>query len=928
VARDGAQVLYGGCDAVVPTPYSPFAEALADLIGEAGRDGRQSALDQRARDELARLLPAAPDAAGGGSLSTLMAADSDAERHRLHAAVTDLLTTAGARAPVLLVLEDLHWADMSTLLLLRHLARSATGARMLVAATFRDVEADMPPALTETLAELARDEGVIRQRLGGLGDDEVADFLRLAAGVEPDDEATKEIAALTDGNAFLVTELWRELAGSELVEITPTHLRLARPLADVATPQTVREVVSQRVARLDPTTARMLELGAVAGPAFELDTLRRAADVEEAVLLDAVDEVVRSGLLVESPGRGLGYRFAHELVRRSVIDRVSASRRAELHLRVARALESTYGSDPTSRLAVLAHHYAEAAPIGDREVAVSYSLQAAESAVASLAFDEAVGHLRTALELGIGDLGKRATVDLALGYVCHRAGRSLDALDAFRDAATIARELGDADVLARAAIGFEEACWRPAIRSKDAIPLLEEAAEAIGPSPSVLRVRLLGALTRALDVRGEFARAMPARDEATAMARALGDRAALGWVLASAFWARGARSDVEVKALLAEALAIGEELDDAEIRTEAASWLVPSNVALCDHEAAHEMLARLFEWAAQLNEPFWLHVAEQYTSALTLCAGDLELAEAAARRSHEWSRLLRGRDASGVYGIQMFGIRREQGRLAELAPAVRMIAGRDGRGAWAPALAVVLADLGMTDEAGRELARVRADGLDAERATLWLATLAYLTDAVAVVGDEDLAAELYEALLPYRGQSIQIGQLVACLGSADRHLGMLAATLGEWERAGEHFERACALNGSIGAETWLAHTLLEHARMLLHRGGVGDRARASALLREAVRMAEPLGLAAVLARVRALGTAVESPGAAPDGLSPREVEILGLVAQGLSNREVGTRLHISEHTAANHVRSILRKTGCSNRTEATGYAHRRGLVPA
>jgi DNA-binding CsgD family transcriptional regulator len=153
---------------------------------------------------------------------------------------------------------------------------------------------------------------------------------------------------------------------------------------------------------------------------------------------------------------------------------------------------------------------------------------------------------------------------------------------------------------------------------------------------------------------------------------------------------------------------------------------------------------------------------------------------------------------------------------------------------------------------------------------------------------------------------------------------MLAATLGESERAEEHFERGMELNRRMGAATWLAHTAYEYARFLLARRS-GDRAQAEALLGEAGGLAERIGMPGLLARVRALGS--PAPAAAlPDGLSPREVQILGLVAQGLSNRQVGSSLSISEHTAANHVRSILRKTGCANRTEAASYAHRHGLA--
>jgi DNA-binding CsgD family transcriptional regulator len=273
----------------------------------------------------------------------------------------------------------------------------------------------------------------------------------------------------------------------------------------------------------------------------------------------------------------------------------------------------------------------------------------------------------------------------------------------------------------------------------------------------------------------------------------------------------------------------------------------------------------------------------------------------------------------------MFGIRREQGRLAELAPAVRILAGEESRsGPWSPGLVAVMAELGMEREVRRELERIAAEGIDGFRASLWLATLTYLTDACSAVGDEEMAAVLYPELAPFAGSNVMVGHLVSCYGSADRYLGMLAAILGEPERATEHFERAMEENRRMGAATWLAHTAYEYGRFLLGRGRAG-RERAGQLVGEAAGLADRIGLEGLLGKIRALG--VRAPdGGLPDGLSPREGQILELVARGLSNREIGEELTISEHTAANHIRSILRKTGCVNRTEAASYAHRRGLA--
>ena len=851
-----------------------------------------------------------------------MAADPDTERHRLHTAVADLLAGVTVRRPAVLVLEDGHWADAPTLLLLRHLARTSE-ARVLVLVTFRDTEADVPEALSETLADLRRYD-VVRLRLAELTGDEVEEFVQLAAGGElgPEPrELARSIRDLTMGNAFLVCELWRALVETGTVDLTGGTLRITRPLADLGTPESVREVVSRRLARLAPRTTDLLELAATAGAEFELDVVRRAAGLGELELLAALDEAVRSGMIEE---HGISSRFTHELVRRALYDRLSGPRRAELHLRVGEALEARPARSGRA-LADLAHHFAAAAPFGAAERAVEYNLLAATAATRALSFDEAAARLNTALALGIDDPNERVAAHLDLGNARHRAGHALEALDAFAAAAAVARELGDAGLLARAAVGYEDACWRPGIADQGAAELLEEAAAALGAEDSEARVGLLSGLARALDFQGHRARGALVRTQAIAMARRLGGRRGLAAVLTRAYWSRGTTPLEEIVAMLTEAGDLATELGDTELRAEAMAWRVPALVARCDHDAARREVAVLRAMAEQTAQPFMLHVAEHYGSAIALCDGRLEEAEAAALRSQDWARLLTGRDPSGTTGIQMFSVRRERGRLAGLAPVTRILAGDPSRsGPWRPGMVALLTDLGMEEEARRELSRVVAEGLDPYRETLWLGSLAYLTDACSALADETVAALVYPELEPFAGGNVMIGHLVSCYGSADRYLGMLAATLGEADRAEAHFESALELNRRMGAATWVAHTAYEYGRLLQARRG-GDRARARALLAEAASLAERIGMPTLTGRIRAVGAPAPET-RLPDGLSPREVQILSLVAQGLSNRQVGGALSISEHTAANHVRAILRKTGCHNRTEAATYAHRHKLA--
>ncbi|HEY7732541.1 MAG TPA: AAA family ATPase [Gaiellaceae bacterium] len=921
-AADGALVLCGECDAVVRTPYQAFADCLDQLVRLSEPAQLQIDLGP-AGGELTRLLPDLP--ARVRRLPDPVSGDPDTERHRFQTAVNDLLTGASARVPILLVLEDLHWADGPTLALLRHLVR-VSEARLLLLATFRDTDAEMPGELSDALVDLRRSEDVVRFRLEGLTDDDIADLVAQAAGGHRSagtHDLARTIGALTAGNPFLVCELWRTLVETEAIELDEEGIRLTRSLDELGTPDSVREVVSRRLARLEPTTADLLELAAVAGGEFGFDVLRAAARLPDADLRAALDEAVASGMLEEVNATKLGFRFTHELVRRALYDRLGGLRRAELHARVGEALEQVYARDVNRVLAGLAHHLAAAAPFGNTARAVDYTVRAAQAARAALAYDDAAALLRTALELGIIDAGARVEVQLELGDVFNRAGRTVEALESFRAAAETARRLRDPGLLARAAIGTDDAGWRPGIAEESAVELLEEAAAGLGEQETAQRVMLLASLGRALSRAGDADVSAAAHAIGLESARRLGDPRALAAILKCTYCQYDAWGVPEVLELLGEAQRLGEELGDVELAAEAMSWRIPGFVALCDLDGAERELARLLDVAAQTRQPFMLHVAEHYASALALCAGRLAEAEEQAHRSHEWSRQLIGRDASGVYGILMFGVRREQGRLPELAPVVRLLARPDRHsGPWRPALAVVLAELGMVEEAAQELERVRRDGLDALRRSLWHASLIYLTDACSIAGDARLAELLYPELAPLSGRLVMVGHLVACYGAADRYLGMLAGTIGDHELAETHLTAAAELNRRTGALTWLAHTHFEHGRLLLSRDA--DRARGH--LREAAALAGRHQLVGLQGRIAELGPNGAPSTALPDGLSAREADVLRLLAAGRSNREIGSELHISEHTAANHVRSILRKTGSANRTEAASYAFRCGLA--
>jgi DNA-binding CsgD family transcriptional regulator len=293
---------------------------------------------------------------------------------------------------------------------------------------------------------------------------------------------------------------------------------------------------------------------------------------------------------------------------------------------------------------------------------------------------------------------------------------------------------------------------------------------------------------------------------------------------------------------------------------------------------------------------------------------------------------LPGQDTAGLFSLQMFTLRREQGRLQEVVPVVRHMVQTSPQGAvWRPGLAVIYSECGLTREARVEFEHLATDNFTTiPQDALWGACMVYLAEVCTCLGDAHRAATLYQCLTPYEGYDIVVGPTAVSYGAAARYLGMLAATMSRWEDAQRHFEDALAMNVRMGARPWLAHTQYQYAIMLLARSHPGDDEKAVALLDEALSAAHELEMHALAERLSA--RLEQRPSAAPTtldnpaDLSQRELEVLRLLATGKSNRDIADVLYISLSTVASHVRHILTKTGCANRTEAAAYALRCGLT--
>ncbi len=410
--------------------------------------------------------------------------DPDTERLRLFGAVTDLLTRAGEESPVLVVLDDLHWADESSLLLLRHLVRNVDDARVLVVGTYRDTDLTRTHPLAAALADLRRESGVERVDLVGLDHDEVTDFLTKAAGGEVDPDRVTELAEMvsseTEGNPFFIGEVLVHLVESGALVQREGRWEGDRGLIEqIGLPEGIREVIGRRLAGLDEATNELLRAAAVIGPAFDAAVLAAALDRDVDEVVTVLDDAGARRLVVEDDDVLDRFRFAHALVRQTLLE--------ELRHQPSGAPAPPCGAGPRgpkAPAADLAHHFGEAAALADGEKAIAYARQAAVEAAEQLAFEQAITFRRLAVEteelLEPPNATRRAELLLALGDARNAAGDPATGRADFVAAADAARRAARPDLLARAAYGYgyENAVW---LDFGDTVgpSLLDEALDAL-----------------------------------------------------------------------------------------------------------------------------------------------------------------------------------------------------------------------------------------------------------------------------------------------------------------------------------------------------------------------------------------------------------------------------------------------------------------
>jgi class 3 adenylate cyclase/tetratricopeptide (TPR) repeat protein len=848
VRESGGVVLAGRCDEDLGVPYQPFVEALRHYVScaEERRLGRYAG-------DLARLLPELPGLVGG--LPEPLRCDPETERYRLFDALAGWLADISADAPVLLVLDDLHWAAKPTLLLLRHVLRSPEPLRLLVVATYRDSDIGRGHPMSDLLAELRRDGGVERLALSGLDAAGVTAFIEAAAGHSLDDEEAHELPRVvwreTEGNPFFVAEVMRHLSESRAIEQRDGRWVLRADLGELGIPEGVRDVVGRRLSRLAESTNRLLAVAAVVGLEFEPALVERAGDIEEDELLTGLEEATHARLLVEVPGPR--YRFAHALVRATLYDELTGARRVALHRRVAQAIESVHGRALDDHLPALAHHWAQAAaPAADTARAVDYATRAGDRALTQLAPDEAVSYYGQALELlDVGDAEppqrQRLRLLISLGEAQRQAGDPAHR-ETLLTAARLAAERGDAAALARAALANTRGIFSSAVGEvdEDRVASLEAALEATGDVDAPTRARLLALLGTELVFAPDRERCRRLADEALAIARRSGDDSTLAHVLLQNFFTISTPDTLEQRlAYTEELVALAERLGDPVIATRASIYRGRALGESGNVEAADPYLDRAERLAAELGQPILRWLAGHFRMARTLLAGDLAEGERQALAGFELGQATGQRDAPSILAGQLFLVRFDQGRLGELEERfTERVAALPGLPMLRGYLALLLCELDRPDEARDHYERLAVDDFAAMPLNpTWILGMPMCAAVCAYLGDRAGAPVLFDLLVPYASQLVFTAG--GSLGAVAHYLAILAATSGDFDGADRRFAAAATTHERVGAPHWLARTRLEWARMLLTRSGPGDPERARELLGQALATARERGLATI-----------------------------------------------------------------------------------
>jgi hypothetical protein len=860
-ADHGARAVWAACwDGGGAPAYWPWIQVLRRVLADARPAGLaplapHAAHVARLVPELAGRLPAA----GPAELAPPRAeTGDDDDRFRLFDAVAATLRAVAAQTPLLVVLDDLHDADASSLALLDFVSRDVDALALLLVGTYRDRGTVNAPSRADPAAVAPQAR---RLPLTGLEPGDVAQLVAARVPGTPPEALARELHRRTSGNPLFVDEL----LGLVEREGAP------RPGSAVPLPAGVRDAIGRRLEPLGAPAGALLEVAAVVGGRFRLETVAASAGVHAGEAFDHLEEALAGGLVDEVTAPEPTFAFTHGLVRETIYDGLARRRRAELHAAVAEVLERRYAADPEAHLAEVAHHLLEALPLGDPARAHDLARRAGERALGLAAWEEAGEHLGRALALQERlDTApeERAALLLALGRARTRAADPA-ARETLLAAASASRSAGDAVGLALAAVELGAVGLPPGDVDDEIVALLEEALEALDDHPTELRGVVLARLAVQQYWSPEPAPPTPAPRHALAEAAArilpeIGDGAAaldIGTQIHLATSglespARLARLDE----LLEQARAAGRLEAEAQIRV----WRISAATQLGDLRTAGVETERFARLAQRLRQPRWLWYVPQLRAVRALVEGRLAEADELRTAAGEQGLPIPGSMAPLLVSGLLVSIRYTQRDLSSFVDPVTALAdAHPAMGVWQCVRVAALLDAGRHAEAQAVLEQmVGDDGVALAHDVSWIVSCVLLADSAVRLGDERAAGPLLAALEPHVGRNATLAS-AAFLGPVGRPAGALASLLGGHDAALGHLagaRRAAERGGMRAVLAWIA---LDEAAALLRRGAPGDAVAATAALHEAQALGAETGLDAVSEQARAL--LGETAGVTPAG---------------------------------------------------------------
>jgi hypothetical protein len=800
----GAEAVWGTCWEGDGAPgFWPWIQVVRALAPEG-----------KAGEGVLGELTGVTEERGGGVLG-----DESAIRFRTYDTAATYVRRRAAQRPLVVVIDDLHWADVSSLRLLVFLARQLHDAAVLVIGTYRDVEVmvgDHPAR--PLLAELAGQAELIR--LTGLTADEVGQLIGKVCGERAQAPLIQAVHDRTAGNPFFAQQIARLLAAQ--------GVPLDRALV-TGIPPVVGDVLARRLARLPGTVVDLLAVASVVGRRFPVAVVAAIAGAPAEMAVPLADSAVRAAVLEQDePGH---LRFSHDLFRDVLYGGLPAARRSALHLSVAGLLEQRSGVAATA--AEIAYHRSVAWPLGDRDRAVTALIEAAREATARTAFDEAAAHLSRAVEIAGGAMAVDLVVLCEYGDALRRAGHGEAAQATLLGAAARARATGDRALLARAAFGAHRVATLTDSSRSGVIALLEEALAALdaegtasgGPARWLLSASLAreladgphGDLPRAAGLAGAAVDGARAADDAGGLAYAL-------FALADVRWGPGTAAErLGIAGELAAAAAAAHE---TELVLEAHLCRLVALLELGDPSFTVELgtFTRLAEQAAI---PRYLYLARSRQATAASLTGPLETADELIEAAAAYGERIGEPDAWGVKSSQLVGlalIRHDWTRLKGLAAA-------RGQALTPPEFAWQERSWLLIEAGDRDAAAALVDSAPSFSAGYrWrhTAMLTIYAELAAAVADRRRCAALYEQLLPMADEFAVVGAAVFTTGPVALQLGLLAAALGRWDEAAAHLDDAARRCDRLGAQLLAARARAERARVLAARGhpatGEGDNA--------------------------------------------------------------------------------------------------------